>query len=155
MRRFLFNLVIIIAVVFASVICLKYLSPRIEQNNAKLHPLVLRPPTGSDVLLDVEWAMTEDQKRYGLMHRQKLENGMLFFFEKSEPLSFWMKNTFVPLDIVFFDDRGWYVSSASMQPCSVDPCMLYSSGKPARFALEMPAGFLLKTPIGKDWQVVP
>ena len=53
---------------------------------------------------------------------------------------FWMKDTLIPLDIVFFDADGRQVGSASMTPCEVAPCARYGSEGAYRWALETPAG---------------
>jgi uncharacterized protein len=53
---------------------------------------------------------------------------------------FWMKNTLVPLKIVFFDSYGTRVRKLSMKPCTTDSCPIYAPGKRYRFALELPAG---------------
>ena len=120
-----------------------------------LHPLTLTSPTGGTSTLSVEWATTEAERELGLMNRPQVDHGMLFIFDTQQMQTFWMKNTLVPLDIVFFTDRGQYVSSARMTPCTSDPCALYSSGSPARYALEMPAGFIDQSGIGKGWMVRP
>jgi len=67
-------------------------------------------------------------------------DGMLFVFEAGQTGAFWMKNTFIPLDIGFFDDNGGLVGVLSMVPCEADPCPRYDIGAPYRFALEVPAG---------------
>jgi uncharacterized protein len=52
---------------------------------------------------------------------------------------FWMKNTLVPLTIVFFDAEGKRVRRLSMTPCRRDPCPIYEPRRRYRFALELPA----------------
>ncbi len=120
----------------------------------ELHPLILRAPGEQDISLSVEWADTEESRAYGLMNRPRVDHGMLFIFDEETPLTFWMKNTLVPLDILFFDGAGRYVSSASMEPCHTDPCAVYPSSGPARYALEMQKGFLLEHQFSKNWEIV-
>lgn len=75
----------------------------------------------------------------GLMYREKLEpeSGMLFVFEREQVLSFWMKNTLIPLSIAFLDARGTVVRIADMTPLSIDTV---SSERPAQYALEVQQG---------------
>ncbi|HVW66609.1 MAG TPA: DUF192 domain-containing protein [Candidatus Peribacteraceae bacterium] len=124
-------------------------------DNPRLHPLTLVSPGGRDTTLQVEWATTEAQRERGLMNRATVDHGMLFIFDTEQQLTFWMKNTLVPLDVMFFDDRGDFVSSAQMTPCTADPCALYASASPAKYALEMPAGFVTQADLGKGWTMRP
>lgn len=87
-----------------------------------------------------ELARTPEQRALGLMQRRKAPaDGMLFVFESDTDGSFWMKDTLVPLTIVFFDRRGRQVRRLSMKPCKNDPCAIYSPRRTYRFALELPA----------------
>jgi uncharacterized membrane protein (UPF0127 family) len=65
--------------------------------------VVVRTAAGRAVSFRVELARTEAERAQGLMYRQQLapDAGMLFLFEESSPLTFWMKNTFIPLDMIF------------------------------------------------------
>jgi uncharacterized membrane protein (UPF0127 family) len=64
---------------------------------------------------------------------------MLFVFGSDTTGGFWMKNTLVPLTIVFFDRNGKRVRRLSMKPCRADPCPIYHPNRRYRFALELPA----------------
>lgn len=93
------------------------------------------------ILLDIEIAENEADRMQGLMYRHHLpENaGMFFIFEQEEIRSFWMKNTFISLDIIYINVDMEIVSIQKYtQPKSV-----YSlpSEKPARYVLEVNAGF--------------
>lgn len=97
--------------------------------------------------LTVEVVDTEPAREKGLMMRTSLapNTGMWFVFDEEKPLTFWMKNTLIPLDILFFDGQKHVVAIVEdMVPCTVpDPqCARYPSQKPARYALELPAGFV-------------
>ena len=87
-----------------------------------------------------ELALTSAQRSVGLMHREKAPaDGMLFVFPTDTTGGFWMKNTLVPLKIVFFNAAGKRVRTLRMTPCSEDPCAIYAPGRRYRFALELPA----------------
>ena len=85
-----------------------------------------------------ELALTSAQRQRGLMFRRKAPlDGMLFVFREDTSGGFWMKNTLVPLTIVFFDRTGKRVRKLSMRPCRKDPCAIYDPGRRYRFALEL------------------
>jgi uncharacterized membrane protein (UPF0127 family) len=93
------------------------------------------------VVIRPELAVTPGQRTVGLMNRtQAPRDGMLFVFKYPTSGGFWMKNTLVPLTIVFFDAYGNRVRRMSMVPCKKDPCVVYDPGRTYRFALELPAG---------------
>lgn len=68
--------------------------------------------------LTVEVVDTFDQRATGLMNRFSLQpdRGMLFVFDRPQPLAFWMKNTFIPLSIAFVDANGSIINIEDMQP---------------------------------------
>ena len=88
----------------------------------------------------VEVACDESSISRGLMFRTSLErdSGMLFIFEDCQPRSFWMKNTFIPLSIAYANSDGMILNISEMSPLALDRVL--SSG-PAKYALEMPAGW--------------
>lgn len=91
----------------------------------------------------VELAVDHPARMRGLMFREELpqDRGMLFVFEREQPLAFWMKNTLIPLDILYFDDSLRLVSiSADTPPCRTPYCPNYPSARPARYVLELNAG---------------
>lgn len=92
------------------------------------------------VALRPELALTPAQRGRGLMFRNRAPaDGMLFVFRSASSGGFWMKNTLVPLKIVFFDSAGRQVRTIRMTPCAKDPCRIYDPGKQYRFALELPS----------------
>lgn len=101
--------------------------------------------TTADLRLDgmrfsPELAATFDERARGLMKRSRVpEDGMLFVFKRDTKGAFWMKNTRVPLRIVFFNANGKRVRQLTMTPCKADPCPLYYPGRWYRFALELRA----------------
>lgn len=87
-----------------------------------------------------ELALTSAARQRGLMFRKRApRDGMLFVFPRASSGGFWMKNTLVPLTIVFFDSRGKRVGKLSMTPCRQEPCRIYDPGRQYRFALELRA----------------
>lgn len=103
---------------------------------------VVRLDRGDGVILDftVEIARTPRQWSYGLMHVTSLPagQGMLFVFPSMAPRSFWMKNTLIPLDMMFFDERGGLVSAfENVPPHSLQPRRPDGN---AQFVLELNGG---------------
>lgn len=91
----------------------------------------------------IEIADTDAARAHGLMERTQMaaDHGMLFVFEDDAPRAFWMKNTKIPLDMLFFDAERRLVSvQHDVPPCHADPCPAYPSGAPARYVLELNAG---------------
>ena len=91
----------------------------------------------------VEIAQTADKQALGLMFREEMadDHGMLFIYPVEGMRSFWMKNTRIPLDILYFDAELKLVSvTENAQPCKTRRCPSYWSSGPAKYALELNAG---------------
>lgn len=102
-------------------------------------------PDGAPITLEL--AISDQQRATGLMFRdQLLENhGMLFLFEQEGPWGFYMKNCFIPLDMVWLDSTGKIVHiEESVPPCKAEPCPTYLPAKPARAVLELASGVARK-----------
>jgi uncharacterized membrane protein (UPF0127 family) len=101
-------------------------------------------PDGTRIRLEL--ALTDSEKELGLMFRDTLapDNGMLFPFAQDGTLPFWMKNTMIPLDMVWLSSRGEVVEVKTVQPCHLDPCESYENTRPARAVLEINAGAAAK-----------
>jgi len=100
----------------------------------------------------VEIADTIDKQALGLMFRDSMpdDQGMLFIFPNEAPRSFWMKNTRIPLDIMYFDKELEMVSiSADTPPCRVTRCPTYPSKSSAMYVLELNAGMAKKLGVGE------
>ncbi|TRZ88104.1 DUF192 domain-containing protein [bacterium] len=90
-----------------------------------------------------ELAVTDEERARGLMFRDKVlpEQGMLFVFEEEDLHSFWMKNTLVPLDMLWLGrDRRIIHIARNVPPCAAEPCPSYGPEIPALFVLELKAG---------------
>ena len=97
----------------------------------------------------VELAESDETRAMGLMYREKMDDdaGMLFIFSDEFRRAFWMKNTLIPLDILYFDgDRKLVSQSLNTPPCrnTTTRCPNYPSEKPAKYVLEINAGLSQK-----------
>lgn len=95
----------------------------------------------------VELALTQAERSQGLMHRKSLASdaGMLFIYHEPQLISFWMKQTLIPLDLLFFDKEGRLTElHQNIQPCPGSNCDTYTNKIPAQFVLELAAGTVNK-----------
>lgn len=115
-------------------------APATTTAGSGLRPLTIDASGGETIRLQVEIADSDAERQRGLMERTALgENrGMLFVFESEQTLSFWMKNTLIPLSIAYMDSGGRIVDIQDMQPLDETP---HPSAEPARYALEVNQGF--------------
>src|SRR3989337_4236641 len=98
------------------------------------------PINVAGIELEIELAITPEELSTGLMYRDRLDDnqGMLFVFSKERILSFWMKDTRVPLSIAFIKANGRIVQIESMKPYSLDS---HVAKEKAKYALEMNEGW--------------
>jgi len=121
-------------------------APSVFANQSRI---LLQTPL-DQVYLDVEIADDPIERAEGLMGREDIMpgQGMLFVFDDEYPRSFWMKNTPLSLDILFFDAEGrWVSSQLSTTPFSTKSL---PSGLPAQYALEILAGESERLGLGED-----
>jgi uncharacterized membrane protein (UPF0127 family) len=106
----------------------------------------------------VEVADDDAKRARGLMFRDELAtgSGMLFLHDREEPQAFWMKNTKIPLDILYFDnDRKLVAQQRDVPPCSAgNACPTYPSNAPARYVLELNAGEAAKLKLQNGAELV-
>lgn len=110
--------------------------------------VVLRVPGREPVVVRVEVADTEPRRDRGLMYRRHLapSTGMLFVFDRMEHQSFWMKNTFIPLDMIFIDDALRVVGVVEdATPLTEDAREVEGD---SQYVLEVSAGFARRHGIG-------
>lgn len=96
----------------------------------------------NEYCFSVEVAKTSIARAEGLMFRRELadDSGMLFIFNDEKLRSFWMKNTFIPLDMIFLNKNKKVVSIAkNVQPCVTDDCQRVMSKQKAQYVLEINA----------------
>ena len=98
----------------------------------------------------VELAQTQEERSRGLMNRETLDQnqGMLFIFDEEKERSFWMKNTLIPLDIIWINKDMEVVDiKKNAQPCVQEECEIFESSNKAKYVLELNAGQSDKTNI--------
>ena len=121
----------------AAVVTIAFAAPNPARGAGGLPAVTL---TVNNQKIVAEVASTPQDRATGLMNRFSLQpdHGMLFVFERPEPLSFWMKNTFIPLSIAFLDADGRVLNIDDMAPQTESP---HWSQGPALYALEMRKGW--------------
>ncbi len=110
-------------------------------------------PSGRSASVAVELARTDPERERGLMFRQKLgaDEGMLFVFSESADHAFWMKNTLIPLDMIFIAESGAVVGVvADAEPFSTIP---RGVGAPSRYVLEVNGGWSAAHGVGRGDRV--
>jgi uncharacterized protein len=101
----------------------------------------------SGAVYRLELAKTPQEQSQGLMFRESLpaKSGMLFLFPEGGVHKFWMKNTMIPLDMIWMDPAGRVLFvSAGTPPCQSDPCASYGPDGPASSVLEIAGGMALR-----------
>jgi uncharacterized membrane protein (UPF0127 family) len=101
----------------------------------------------------IEVARTDEQKREGLMNRKSLgqREGMIFVYETDQHLAFWMKNTTIPLTLVFLSKEGQITQIEQLKPLSLKSVV---SERAVRYGLELPAGVLEELGVGIGDRVI-
>ena len=123
-------------------------------NNEPLTPLTILSEANIEHKFQVELAISQAEKNKGLMYRQVLprNQGMLFLYDEPKIVEMWMKNTYIPLDIVFIDDKGNIINIAkNTQPHSLKVIASHSA---AIAALELNAGTTSELSIQKGDKVL-
>ena len=123
------------------------------QTPAAAGPRVALP---SGAVYRVEVARTPKELAQGLMYRESLpeRTGMLFLFSDNAPHRFWMKNTQIPLDIIWMDADGRVLFvSVNTPPCRADPCPSYGPETPASAVLEIAGGMAEKEKVAAGARV--
>ncbi|MCE2964966.1 MAG: DUF192 domain-containing protein [Alphaproteobacteria bacterium] len=121
-------------------------APSKAQAELPTAPLILTRNDGSTDTFIVELALTEKQQKIGLMYRKTMpqQHGMLFIFSRDD-ISMWMKNTYIPLDMVFTNSQGRVVdilrNTAPLSETILSPKV------PANVVLELNAGTVGRTNI--------
>ncbi|MDR1588064.1 MAG: DUF192 domain-containing protein [Treponema sp.] len=114
----------------------------------KTGELRIERSAGAPLPLKVELAKTGDEQARGLMYRKQLPEGegMLFIFERDKVLSFWMKDTLIPLSIAFIAADGRIIDIKDMQALDTNTV---NSSRSVRYALEVPQGWFKRMGVGE------
>ena len=118
-------------------------SPATTTSSASAQRIVLP----DKAVIAVEVASDDETRSQGLMYRDHLadDRGMIFLFPQAGEYPFWMKNTLIPLDMIWIDSQHRIVHiSHDVQPCKADPCPNYPPHAQASFVLELAAGVAAK-----------
>jgi uncharacterized membrane protein (UPF0127 family) len=151
-----------LAAIAAAALVLAACSPQTRAQNVQVEdagqtglrqvPLTIQSRGGTH-RFTVEIARTPEQQAQGLMHRQSLapDRGMLFPYDPPQDASFWMKNTLIPLDIIFIRADGRIARiAANTTPHSLEPV---PSGEPVATVLEIRGGLAAELGIAVGDQV--
>jgi len=97
----------------------------------------------SSACISAEVADTPERRAQGLMFRDSLpeDSGMLFIFETESLHPFWMKNTLIPLDMIWIDSELKIVHIEYAVPCTASECETYGPGSPSKYIIEVNGGF--------------
>jgi len=125
----------------AKLLALMVLLPSFIQANDGLIPIQL--PGGGTIHAEI--ADTAKKRAQGLMYREHLakDHGMLFTFDQAQPWTFWMKNTKIPLDIIWLNEKKQIIYIARNVPICTrtdDGCPQYQPNDPAMYVLELGGG---------------
>lgn len=95
------------------------------------------------IKIRAEVADTQEKREMGLMLRESLKenSGMFFVFDNEATYNFWMKNTLIPLDIIFISKEFNIVEIIYAEPCEEEPCESYKTSEPAKYVLEVNGKF--------------
>jgi uncharacterized membrane protein (UPF0127 family) len=95
-----------------------------------------------DNCFTVEVVDTPESRQQGLMYREQLDEnkGMFFIFDGEGNYPFWMKNTLIPLDIIWINSKGEIVDVKEAEPCESEPCPIFYHAGSAKYVLEINKG---------------
>jgi len=141
LKKRLFTILPPLTVMFiaSATIIFSFLELKLTNQNADSTPKVCF----NNYCFRVELAKTDEARARGLMYRQNLpaDQGMLFIFEKQDRYSFWMKNTLIPLDMIWINqDLKVVFISPNNAPCAAEFCPTIDAPSPAKYVLELNAG---------------
>jgi uncharacterized membrane protein (UPF0127 family) len=114
-----------------------------DKSNGQLKDLEIKEVCFEKNCFQVEIADTDEKRERGLMFREELcsDCGMLFVYNEEVKSKFWMKNTLIPLDIIWLDSDLKVIHVANAVPCVTEECELYGpSSEKSQYVLEVNRG---------------
>lgn len=111
------------------------------ENRPQVLPIGAIAKMGGETI-ELEVARTPEQQEMGLMYRSSLpkNRGMLFPFEAPRYTRFWMKNTIIPLDMIFLSNGEIKAIFANVPPCTSEPCQSYGPSVQIDRVIELAGG---------------
>lgn len=98
--------------------------------------------TIGEQVFTLEVSRTKSERELGLMYRESMQynEGMLFIFDDVNRHRFWMKNTLIPLDILWLNEEKEIIHFETAAPCYAEPCDIYGPETDSLYVVELPAG---------------
>ncbi len=143
--------IILTVILFSSVVLLLIVNNKLFSNDRSKEENKITKVCIEKNCFNVEIADTVQEREIGLMNREflALDSGMLFVFEKEDVYNFWMKNTLIPLDIIWIDkDNEIIFIKENVQPCKTDICETFGPNEKSIYILEINGGLVKKMGLG-------
>lgn len=105
----------------------------------------------NEINIPVELAVTNEEKAIGLMDRINLTGGMLFVYDNEQQRQFWMKDTLIPLDMIFIGNDNKITKIHHAVPCTTLQCAIYPGN--AKYVLEVNYNFTTENKISEGMKV--
>ncbi|MFB2939359.1 DUF192 domain-containing protein [Aerosakkonemataceae cyanobacterium BLCC-F154] len=114
----------------------------LAQNSPQMLPISAKAQLANGEVIQLEVTRTPAEQAMGLMYRQSLpdDRGMLFSFSPPQPVSFWMKNVVIPLDMIFLQNGVVRAIATNVPPCKQDPCPTYGPNGTIDQVIELRGG---------------
>ena len=143
--------IILTVILFFSVVLLLIVNNKLFSNDQSKEENKITKVCIKKNCFDIEIADTAQEREIGLMNREflALDSGMLFVFEKEDVYNFWMKNTLIPLDIIWInkDNRISFIKE-NASPCKTDICETFGPNEKSIYILEINGGLVKKMGLG-------
>jgi hypothetical protein len=110
-----------------------------------------------NITINAEIADSYEEREKGLMNRTEMKDngGMIFMFDYEEKLAFWMKNTLIPLDMIFINSNKTIIDiKHNVPPCTTEECETYISKEKAKYTLEINGGICEKNGVKEGDKII-